>query len=70
MSKKQFGFKDMDYLLKSIDKGWNIKNTFKPILEEIHKEHKQIQDSNRYALILRELLYAYREDIWQEDNHG
>lgn len=63
---KRMNILDMDDLLTSTDPDWNIKNTFKPILETISKEHKQIQDSNRYALILRELLYAYREDILQE----
>jgi hypothetical protein len=63
---KRMNILDMDNLLTSIDSDWNIKKIFKPILETMHKEHKQIQDSNRYALILRELLYAYREDVLQE----
>lgn len=64
---KRMNILDMDNLLTNIDPDWNIKKIFKPMLETIHKEHKQIQDSNRYALILRELLYAYREDILGEE---
>lgn len=66
---KRMNILDMNNLLTSIDPDWNIKKIFKPILEQIHKEHKQIQDSNRYALILRELLYAYREDVLKEQTN-
>ena len=64
---KRMNILDMNNLLTNIDPDWNIKKIFKPILEKINEEHKQIQDSNRYALILRELLWAYREDILKEE---
>lgn len=63
---KRMNILDINNLLTNIDPNWNIKSIFKPMLEKICWEHKQIQDSNRYALILRELLYTYREDVLQE----
>jgi len=66
---KRMNILDMNNLLTNIDPDWNIKKIFKPILEQINKEHKRIQDSNRYALILRELLYAYREDVLKEETN-
>lgn len=65
---KRMNILDMNNLLTSIDPNWNIKKIFKPMIEKICREHKQIEDSNRYALILRELLYVYREDVLQENS--